>query len=166
MRLYSFVRGFAYSYQFSRLSEREKRSMTAMGLLKRSTWPFVCGYVDVKVFAMHSTRQVFYYSLLANCGPLSDNKSLGALYVKTQCDANPLATWTPVVHFSGTTCVSLVKGSAITKINRLPDFFFGNGPKRSIATDLSGCFAGETPLAASGGREVNGFGRSEDTTIL
>lgn len=51
---------------------------------------------------------VFCCILLQNCRLLSDKTSLGALYLKTQCDANALVTLRPVVSFSATPFVSLL----------------------------------------------------------
>lgn len=56
---------------------------------------------------------------MANSGPLSDSTSFGSPHLKTKFEADALetsmSTSIPLVFFSGTTGVSLVKRSAITR---------------------------------------------------
>jgi len=66
----------------------------------------------------------------------------GGPYEKTHALTNALATLAESIFRRGTTLVSFVKRSVITRINRLPRVVFVSGPSMSIHRSRSGSVAG------------------------
>lgn len=90
--------------------------------------------------------KVLRYNLINNCGPLSDRMFLGAPHL-SQCEANNLAISSPTARLSATTWISFVNRSAISRINLLLTFVFGNGLNRSTGMDSKAFIAAMKNIA-------------------
>ena len=108
-----------------------------------SACPFVCGwYSVVKTLCIPRILHTCKKKREANCEPLSVNTTFGVPKLYTHALQNAFATDNAVIVRSASVFVSLVNRSVITRMNRLPVFVLGRGPRMSMATYSRGLDGG------------------------